>query len=168
MKWFFKCLKQYADFKGRARRREYVMFFLFQALLIGVLALLTGVLLFLLASSEATPRVWLIVFGLSYLPLLLPSLAVTVRRLHDVGKSGWVLLVPNGLFFLAGLLLTWVGLDTVIDSFFGGGGPESVIVMICLAIFVFLLWFGAMLSTRDSQPGTNKYGSNPKEVEAQE
>lgn len=77
MKWFIKCIKQYADFKGRARRQEFWMFTLFYCL-----------------ASILVSMIFLPLFGsLLMLGLLVPSLAVNVRRLHDVGKSGlWMLL----------------------------------------------------------------------------
>lgn len=77
MKWFIKCIKQYADFKGRARRQEFWMFTLFYCL-----------------ASILVSMIFLPLFGsLLMLGLLVPSLAVNVRRLHDVGKSGlWILL----------------------------------------------------------------------------
>jgi uncharacterized membrane protein YhaH (DUF805 family) len=94
MNWYLKCLKQYADFSGRARRKEYWMFFLFN-LIFGVVA---NVLDFALGVDG--------VFGLLYLlGLLIPGLAVTVRRLHDIDKSGWwifIALIPliGGIWLL--------------------------------------------------------------------
>ncbi|MET7685563.1 DUF805 domain-containing protein [Streptomyces sp. NPDC005423] len=84
MSWFIEALKKYAVFSGRARRKEYWMYSLFVAI-IGVVLLGIGVAL-------KTPIIG-IVF---YLAVLLPSLGVTVRRLHDSGRSGW--------FFFIGLI----------------------------------------------------------------
>ncbi len=70
------CLTKYVDFDGRASRSEYWWFFLFQIIAIMVLS----VVLPLLGSIAS-------------LALLLPALAVGVRRLHDIGKSGWWLLI---------------------------------------------------------------------------
>lgn len=81
MNWYLKALKSYAVFHGRARRREYWNFTLFNTLL----AFLLGVLSMLLFSSSMPAE--LLVLG-----TVLPSLAVSVRRLHDIGKSGWWLL----------------------------------------------------------------------------
>lgn len=71
-----KCLQHYADFNGRASRKEYWMFWLFCF----VLGLITGLINDYLSYVAS-------------IALLLPSLAVGVRRLHDVGKSGWMLLI---------------------------------------------------------------------------
>jgi len=89
MLWWLKCLKQYADFKGRARRKEYWMFTLITQL-VYVLAWI------LPTDSEhlglGTPiQEWATIF---YLIMLIPGIAVAVRRAHDVGKSGWVMIIP--------------------------------------------------------------------------
>lgn len=81
MEWYLKVLRQYVDFAGRARRKEYWMFTLVSVIISLVLAILDNVL-----------RIGIL--GLVYsLAVLLPSLAVGVRRLHDTGRSGWWLLL---------------------------------------------------------------------------
>jgi uncharacterized membrane protein YhaH (DUF805 family) len=88
MNWYLKALKNYAGFSGRARRREYWMFFLFNIIFLVVAVLLDN--LFGTAMENVG-------FGLFYflyaLAILIPSLAVCVRRLHDTGKSGWFILI---------------------------------------------------------------------------
>jgi uncharacterized membrane protein YhaH (DUF805 family) len=85
MQYFIKCIKQYADFNGRARRKEYWMFTLFFMIIyyavIGIGAFMQSGLLLGLG-------------GLFALGLLLPSIGVAVRRMHDVDKSGWFILIP--------------------------------------------------------------------------
>ena len=96
MNWYLGVLKKYADFNGRARRKEFWMFFLFN--------LIVAIVLGVIDSVIGIP-----VLGLIYsLGVLLPSLAVGARRLHDTGKSGWWLLL--GLIPLVGLVLIifWV------------------------------------------------------------
>ena len=87
--WYVKVLRQYVDFSGRARRKEYWFFALFSVLIsLG----LTVVDLMIFGSGRPDqPH-----FGLSTLyslAVLLPSLGVSVRRLHDTGRSGWWLLL---------------------------------------------------------------------------
>ncbi len=82
MEWYLKVLKNYVGFEGRARRKEYWMFVLFSVIVSIVLSILEAVLNL---SSVLT--------GLYSLAVLLPSLAVGVRRLHDTGRSGWWLLI---------------------------------------------------------------------------
>ncbi len=79
------CLKKYADFSGRATRSEYWWFYLaFLLAYIGLsmLAAITGSMIFVTLA------------GLLSLGVLLPQLAAGVRRMHDVDKSGWFLLIP--------------------------------------------------------------------------
>ncbi|WP_405870400.1 MULTISPECIES: DUF805 domain-containing protein [unclassified Streptomyces] len=88
MSWFIEALKKYAVFSGRARRKEYWMFALFTAI---IYAVLIGI-----GFAIKAPVIALVF----YVAILLPSLAVGVRRLHDTGRSGWWLLF--GLVPLAG------------------------------------------------------------------
>ncbi len=74
----------YMDFERRARRKEYWMFALFNILI----GLAIGIVLGIVSEGLANT-----VSGLFSLALFLPGLSVTVRRLHDVGKSGWFLLI---------------------------------------------------------------------------
>lgn len=84
MGWYIGALKKYAQFEGRARRREYWMYTLF-ASIFAFAAVLIGAVL-----SAATHTIALMVLlVLAYvLATFLPGLAVTVRRLHDTGRSG--------------------------------------------------------------------------------
>lgn len=78
MEWYLEVLKKYAVFAGRSRRKEYWMFCLFN--------LIVAVLLAIVDGAMNSPGV----LGLLYsLFVLLPALAVTVRRLHDIDRSGW-------------------------------------------------------------------------------
>ena len=88
MDWYLKVLKQYADFNGRARRKEYWMFFLFNLIFTAIASLID------IAAGTANIESGSGLFqGVYSLVVLIPSLAVGVRRLHDVGKSGWMLLL---------------------------------------------------------------------------
>ena len=83
MNWYLKVWKNYANFNGRARRKEYWMFVLFNLIIqYGLQALV------FVDESLA------LLSGIYSLAVLIPSLAVAVRRMHDVGKSGWFLLIP--------------------------------------------------------------------------
>lgn len=93
MNHYTDVLKKYAVFSGRARRQEYWMFTLFQVGVVIVLAILDAVL-------GISP----VLVGLYFLGTFVPSLAVTVRRLHDLGKSGawyFIAFVP----FIGGIWL---------------------------------------------------------------
>lgn len=82
MNWYLQVLKKYAVFSGRARRREYWMFVLVSLIIVLVLTAIER-------ATGLTRENWGILTGLYSLAVLLPSLGVTVRRLHDVGRSGW-------------------------------------------------------------------------------
>ncbi|MDR2861311.1 MAG: DUF805 domain-containing protein, partial [Syntrophobacterales bacterium] len=93
MKWFIKGLKHYADFSGRARRKEYWMFALFSVIFAAAWSFL-GILVFTFLNGSNNIAAENIILIMSYLVVFtLPGMAVAVRRLHDVGKSGWMLLV---------------------------------------------------------------------------
>lgn len=82
MEYFLKCLRLYATFEGRARRAEYWYFYLFVFLISMVASFVAGMI--------NLPALSLIVS----LGLIIPNIAAGVRRMHDVGKSGWFLLIP--------------------------------------------------------------------------
>ena len=152
MKWFIKCFKQYADFNSRARRSEYWWFSLINFIIAMVLMVCwiapivkmgidPGEIddMELVRATLGSPFLYL--YLLYYIAVLIPSIAVTVRRLHDIGRSGfWYFL------FLGGSLLGSIG------SMFQ---ETNTGLAICI---VFLVWMFT-----DSQPGENKWGPNPKE-----
>jgi len=88
MKWFLIVLRKYADFSGRARRAEYWYYTLFFLLIFFVLSVVDG------AADTFNDEVGLgLLGGLFLLATFLPTLAVTVRRLHDTTRSGWWILL---------------------------------------------------------------------------
>ncbi len=92
---FITCLKKYADFSGRATRSEYWWFVLCEILILGVAALI----------NDRLP-------GLFALALVLPAVAVGARRLHDIGRSGWWLLVALVPLIGGLVLLYWTVLPS--------------------------------------------------------
>ena len=91
MEWYLKVLRNYFNFEGRARRKEYWMFVLFNLIAGVVLAIVDSVLHTRTASGIG------IVGSLYSLAVLVPSIAVGARRLHDIGRSGWwqlIALIP--------------------------------------------------------------------------
>ena len=110
MEWYLKVMRDnYANFSGRARRREYWMYVLVQSIIMIGLMILDSVL-------GLDFELQGISLGYGYLYLIgvivhfIPSLAVLVRRLHDVGKSGWfyfIFLIPIiGIIWLLVLYCT--------------------------------------------------------------
>lgn len=98
MNWYFNVLKKYAVFTGRATRREFWMFHLFQLIIAVVLGIVDGIL----GTGGSGSPVGVLV-ALYWFATLLPSLAVLVRRLHDTNRSGWWVLF--GLIPLVGFIV---------------------------------------------------------------
>ena len=111
---------KYAVFEGRARRSEYWYFTLFNVIVEVVLGLLLQ-----FTQGKSGSMIFILINAAYSLAVLIPSLAVAWRRLHDIGKPGYFYFI--GLIPLVGTILM-------------------------------LIWY-----TRDSEPGTNMYGPNPKE-----
>ena len=82
MLYYFKAFQNFLNFNGRARRKEYWYFTLFHVIFAVIIAIL----------SEAVQVPLL--YSLYFLVALIPALALAIRRMHDVGKSGWFVLVP--------------------------------------------------------------------------
>ena len=96
MKWYLHVLKNYVNFEGRARREEYWMFTLFHIIIIFLTVVIPASLF---DSPLGSIPLFLYIFA-----TFLPGLAVTIRRLHDTGKSGWYYLI-SFIPYLGGFIL---------------------------------------------------------------
>lgn len=96
MHWYLEALRKYAVFSGRARRKAYWMFALFNF----IIALVIGLVAYILSRTSGTGAS--ILGNVYQLAVLIPSIAVGVRRMHDTDRSGWWLLFPivNLVFLL--------------------------------------------------------------------
>jgi uncharacterized membrane protein YhaH (DUF805 family) len=114
MNWYLDVLKKYAVFQGRARRKEYWMFVLFN-ILAGILLLIIDIFIGLFGMLSFIYSVGVII----------PSLAVCVRRLHDTGRTGWWILI--GLIPLIGpiVLLVFLCLDSKPEENQYGPNPKA-------------------------------------------
>lgn len=101
--WKQVVLENYANFSGRARRAEYWWFVLANLVVYIALSLIIG------GVSEGLGSLLSLVY---YLGVLVPSIAVSVRRLHDVGKSGWFLLLALIPIVGAIILIVWAATDS--------------------------------------------------------
>lgn len=108
MNYYFKVLQNYATFDGRARRSEYWYFVLFNFIVTIVLALLGVIVNFPFVDS---------IYSLA---VLIPSIAVGVRRMHDVGKSGWFILIP-----IYNLILACTDGDSQANEY--GADPKAIV-----------------------------------------
>ena len=114
MNWYIGCWKKFADFNGRARRQEYWMFVLFNVIA-SVVVQVVDCILGTMALS-----------GLYSLAVLIPSLAVTARRLHDTDRSGWMMLIS--LIPLVGpiVLLVFLCSDSKPGDIRFGANPKGL------------------------------------------
>jgi uncharacterized membrane protein YhaH (DUF805 family) len=118
--WKNVITKNYANFNGRARRSEYWYYTLMNVIILIGLQILIAVCAF--NQLGAASMILGIVYLLYALGTLVPSLAVGVRRLHDVGKSGWYLLVS--LIPIVGSIWLLVLLCTDSEAGENGWGPN--------------------------------------------
>ena len=122
MNWYLEVLKKYAVFSGRARRKEYWYFFLFNFIVSIVLAVVDS----MTGSFDAEAGIGLL--GLVYaLGVLIPGLAVSVRRLHDIGRSGWWLLIILLPLIGAIVLLVFMLLEGKSDTNQYGPNPKAAV-----------------------------------------
>jgi len=145
MEWMILPLKRYADFRGRSRRKEYWMFMLFYWIVSFVImaVMFAGVPWSSIDNPKASVEPvfgvlfigGIVLFGLWYFATLIPALAVTVRRLHDRGMSGW---------WYAGLLIA---------------GFIPLVNLLILPGYLVLLVFLCL----PGEEKTNKWGPSPKD-----
>jgi uncharacterized membrane protein YhaH (DUF805 family) len=126
MKWYLKVLSNYATFSGRARRSEFWFFVLFN-MIFAVLAMgIDNVLGTTIKMGYGVSLPYGYIYLLYALIVFIPGLAVAVRRLHDIGKSGWmyfVILIPIiGAIWLLVLFFT----DSQVGSNKWGENPKEV------------------------------------------
>ena len=119
MNWYLEVLKKYAVFNGRARRKEYWYFVLFNTLISIVLAIIDG-----LTGSFSLEVGMGLLGGIYALAVLIPSIAVSVRRLHDTGHSGWWILIALVPLIGAIVLLVFMVQDSHPDENQYGPNPK--------------------------------------------
>lgn len=160
MNWYLECFRKYATFSGRARRSEYWYFILFNFLAALIFGFLDGAFFNQAAQMGLGP-----LSGVYSLVAFLPSWAVTVRRMHDTNRSGWV---PFWLTVGPGIASTFAGfgvIAAILEASQGGyvdyeafGGQLVFLGLIWLVVGIVWLVF----LVQDSQPGDNAYGPYPK------
>lgn len=156
MEWMLMPLRRYAEFSGRSRRKEFWMYTLgvfIVFFILFVLMLITGGSAIMSAASNpaasggalAAMGVFGIVIGLLWLAILIPSLAVAVRRLHDTDRTGWWVALPIGIAVLTGIVGSGSTLGTILN-------------LLYLASAILLLVFYCI----DGTKGPNRFGEDPK------
>jgi uncharacterized membrane protein YhaH (DUF805 family) len=89
MNWYLEVLKKYAVFSGRARRMEFWMFVLFNFIVVFAFGVIDSLLYLVGIVQDLAGITYNVLCGLYSLAVLIPGLAVSVRRLHDTNRSGW-------------------------------------------------------------------------------
>ncbi len=108
MSWYLKVLKQYIRFNGRAIRQEYWYFQIIHWLIIVSFGIVFSLMTDFLGIPESiAEKLIMPFFSIYFFGTILPSLAVTIRRLHDTNRSGWWILLNllNFIPFLGSLIL---------------------------------------------------------------
>ncbi|MDB5966059.1 MAG: hypothetical protein JWQ72_2559 [Polaromonas sp.] len=116
MQWYLNVMKQYATFSGRARRKEYWMFFLVYIAIIVVATIIDSVI--------GLPGV---VSGIVALVHIIPSLAAAVRRMHDTGRSGWAVLIFLVPFVGVFIAIYWLTQDSKAGDNTYGANPKGLV-----------------------------------------
>ena len=122
MNWYLEVLKKYAVFSGRARRKEYWFFFLFNIIFIIVLSFIDVII----GTYNAQANIGLL-SGIYTLAVVIPGIAVSVRRLHDTDRSGWWILI--GLIPILGgiVILIFMLLDSQPGANQYGPNPKEAV-----------------------------------------
>ena len=100
MNYYADVIKKYAQFSGRARRKEYWMFVLINAIISCVISCIDNLAGFTISTGTSQIGILSLIYALF---VLVPSLAVSVRRMHDIDKSGWTILL--GLIPIVGTII---------------------------------------------------------------
>jgi uncharacterized membrane protein YhaH (DUF805 family) len=173
MEWMLMPLKRYAEFSGRSRRMEFWMWQLFKFLVVMAFYLL----FFAVAGSAlmsgdvnqlvqvgGLAMILVALMGIFGLAVIIPDIAVSIRRLHDTDRTGWWLLAPIipyllFWFFAVGAVMSdpkdpAAGLSTV-------GPMAMILVLVAVAMAIVLLVFYFLEGTH----GPNRFGPDPKAAE---
>jgi uncharacterized membrane protein YhaH (DUF805 family) len=167
MKWYLMAFRKYAVFSGRSRRKEFWNFLLFH-ILCSILARFLDEIAGTNFPSQGTMgggKV-LLIYNLI---VLIPAIALTVRRFHDIGKSGWVYFLFLSTLFLVSTVYTTYSAMMILkyksfENLFEVGdfvlaSAGFLLFIICAAVWILIMM------VREGNHGSNKYGPDPKGAE---
>lgn len=169
MEWMLLPLKRYAEFSGRSRRMEFWMFtlgvvllyiaFMVVAMVIGVGAVSMaasgggGAAVGGMAGMFASMGILALLLGVIWLGLLIPTVAVSIRRLHDTDRSGFWLWLYIGPYIVSAVL----NVMAISSNNSGLATVAGIISLVGMIGGIVLLVFYCLPGT----PGANKYGPDP-------
>jgi len=167
-------ITNYTNFKGRSRRSEYwwanlLMYIVQMVLSIVVILCFWSVIAGFIAAFQSHTRALPLVGGglvigifaaiilvVVELLVLLPSIAGSVRRLHDIGQTGWLVAIPMGAQLVSNFLISFA------QSLNKSEQAIQVITIICGVLYLAAEGFMIYLYCKDSEKGFNKWGDSPK------
>src|SRR4051794_36628867 len=174
--WALRPLKRYAEFSGRSSRAEFWWFFLFLTIAYFAMWLLLFGAMTGVGAAQSSPNIGMlgaigvggILIGLVWLALIIPTIAVQVRRLHDTNRSGWWL---GGFYLLYGLYIVLMlgSLGSVMAAAAAGGAaspapPNPAIfigtMVLGLVMFVYMIALLVFYCTEGTK-ASNRYGDDP-------
>ena len=157
MDWARRPIDKYADFTGRAPRAEYWWFVLALIVAYIVIKIVEGII----GINHMVFGVYGPLSVLLWLGTIVPSIAVSVRRLHDTNRSGWWLLLPIIPYCLAmffgGAALFRAAAGMAQPGMMAGLGAASLFLILGGIAWIVLLIFYILPGT----PGDNRFGPNP-------
>ena len=136
------CLKKYLVIDGRASRSEYWWFLLFA----GFAPLLLIILFAFLYSGEESENFYGVIVLIFYLPIIIPWITVSIRRLHDLGKSGKIFIPLIILELIIG-----------VDTFFSGLNSNFILIIDFISLVLTVYFFIIFMFKGSNKK--NKYGS---------
>jgi uncharacterized membrane protein YhaH (DUF805 family) len=157
--WYKKVVfENYANFNGRARRSEYWYYTLATIIISIILMILDGTLGLKFGPGGSSG----ILNSIYSVLVIIPGLAVSVRRLHDIGKSGKLLLVYYIILIALGVIMVTSGLFAFLAGNLTALGVGFFVpLLLILAMSIYLIVLFCTEGTR----GENKYGPDPKAVD---
>ena len=150
--WATRPLKKYADFSGRAPRAEFWWFYLLM-----IVAYFVAMIVDSLVGIELMGPYGLLTCLIA-LALIVPSLAATVRRLHDTNRSGWWILIAVVPYFIMGVMM---GMAAASGNM-AGMASAGIVGLVALAGGIAMLVFMVLPGTK----GDNRFGPDPYAGEA--
>ena len=148
--------RNYARFDGRATRPEFWWWKLFITL--ASIVILSCIVLGIIAGIAEVIALLGAIFGLA---TLLPTLAVTCRRLHDIGESGWLQLLWHAALFLAGAI-SYIFTREDLTALLFAVLPALLAVIVAIAVSLAVLIWAIIWLARQGQPRPNRYGPDPR------
>lgn len=150
VEWALTPLQKYAQFSGRAPRAEYWWFYLFAIIAYIVIAMIDSIIGLSLVGPYG------ILTGLLWLSLIIPTISVGVRRLHDTNRTGWWILAPI-IPYVIGIAMMGPAIMDPTGAGMAAAGGAMIFILIGAVLAIVLFVFTVLPGTK----GPNNYGPDP-------